>query len=235
LSQAGMVVHWRKTGGPGARQSMFINGLGAVATAITVIVVLIAKFSQGAWIVVVLIPAIILTMHSVKRHYDRVEQETKVQGPIKATELKEPIILIPVEHWSVVSEKAVRFAWRLSHDIRIVHIECGEQTDILCRDYAGYVEGPAKAAGLPVPELVILKSPYRFIIRPIVGYTQETEKANPDKTIAVLIPELVESRWYYFLLHNNRSQALKALLLFSGGERTTVINIPWYLDHPKKD
>jgi hypothetical protein len=142
--------------------------------------------------------------------------------------------VIPVEHWSVVSEKALRFAWRLSHDIRIVHIECGADTDILCRDYPALVEAPAKAAGLPVPELVVLKSPYRFIIRPILDYTQETEKAHPDRTIAVLIPELVESHWYYFLLHNNRSQALKALLLFSGNERTTVINIPWYLpDAPR--
>jgi len=164
-----------------------------------------------------------------------VEEETKVAGPIEAAPLAEPIILIPVEHWSVVSERALRFAWRLSRDIRIVHIECGDDTEILCRDYASMVENPAKAAGLPVPELVVLKSPFRFIIRPILDYTQEAEKANPDKTIAVLIPELVENRWYYFLLHNNRSQVLKALLLFSGNERTTVINLPWYLsDGPKK-
>ena len=91
------------------------------------------------------------------------------------------------------------------------------------------MENPAKAAGLPVPELVVLKSPFRFVVRPILNYALEQEQANPDKTIAVLIPELVESRWYYFLLHNNRSQVLKALLLFSGNERTTVINIPWYL------
>jgi amino acid transporter len=235
LSQAGMVVHWRKTGGAGARRSMFINGLGAVATAITVVVVLIAKFMDGAWIVVVLVPAMILLMRSVKHHYTRVEEETKVAGPIEAAPLAEPIILIPVEHWSVVSERALRFAWRLSRDIRIVHIECGDDTEILCRDYASMVENPAKAAGLPVPELVVLKSPFRFIIRPILDYTQEAEKANPDKTIAVLIPELVENRWYYFLLHNNRSQVLKALLLFSGNERTTVINLPWYLsDGPKK-
>lgn len=229
LSQAGMVVHWRKIGGVGARRSMFINGLGALVTAITVAVVLVAKFAEGAWIVVVLIPAMILVMHAVKHHYSRVERATNAAGPIDTANLAEPIIVIPVEHWSVVSEKALRFAWRLSKDIRIVHIECGEDTDKICRDYPALVQQPAKAAGLPVPELVVLESPYRFIIRPILNYVQEAEAANPDKTIAVLIPELVESRWYYFLLHNNRSQALKALLLFSGNERTTVINIPWYL------
>jgi amino acid transporter len=228
LSQAGMVVHWRKAGGAGARQSMFINGLGAFATAITVVVVLIAKFTEGAWIVVVLIPAMILTMRAVKYHYDRVERETAATGPINTKSLGEPIVIIPVEHWSVVSEKALRFAWQFTHDIRILHVECGD-TETLCRDFPNLVEKPATAAGLPVPQLVLLKSPFRFIVRPILNYALELERSHPDTTIAVLIPELVESRWYYFLLHNNRSQVLKAMLLFSGNERTTVINIPWYL------
>jgi amino acid transporter len=235
LSQAGMVVHWWKNRGPGARRSMFINGLGAVATAVTVVVVLIAKFIEGAWIVVVLVPSMILVMRAVKHHYDRVERETAATGPINTSSLGEPIVIVPVEHWSVVAEKAIRFAWHFSHDIRVVHVECGDDTESLCRQYPELVERPAKAAGLPVPELVVLKSPFRFIVRPILNYALELEKANPEKTIAVLIPELVESRWYYFMLHNNRSQVLKALLLFSGNERTTVINIPWYLkDQPGK-
>ena len=228
LSQAGMVVHWWKAGGPGSRSSMFINGLGAVATGITVVVVLIAKFTEGAWIVVVLVPAMILMMHAVKSHYDRVQRETAATTPIVVMKTGDPIVVIPVEHWSIVSENALRFAWQISSDIRIVHVECGD-TDSLCRDYSRLVEAPAKAAGLPVPELVVLPSPFRFIVRPILNYTMDLEQANPDRTVAVLIPELVESRWYYVLLHNNRSQALKALLLFSGSQRTTVINIPWHL------
>ena len=228
LSQAGMVVHWWKAGGAGSRQSMFINGLGAVATGITVVVVLIAKFTEGAWIVVVLIPAMILMMHTVKTHYDRVQCETAAEGPIVATKLGDPIAVIPVEHWSIVSENALRFAWQITSDIRIVHIECGD-TENLCRDYSRLVEAPAKAAGLPVPELVLLPSPYRFIVRPILNYILDLEQARSDRTVAVLIPELVESRWYYILLHNNRSQALKALLLFNSSSRTTVINIPWHL------
>jgi amino acid transporter len=229
LSQAGMVVHWRKTGGPRARQSMFINGLGAVATAITVVVVLIAKFTEGAWIVVVLIPLMILMMYSVKRHYNRVERETAAKGPINTSKIGDPIVVMPVEHWSIVAENALRFAWQISSDIRIVHVECGEETDILCRKFAEYVESPARAANLPVPELVVVQSPYRFIVRPILNYTLELELANPDRTIAVIVPELVESRWYYVLLHNNRSQVLKALLSFSANHRTVVINMPWHL------
>ncbi|HTD44404.1 MAG TPA: APC family permease [Bryobacteraceae bacterium] len=229
LSQAGMVVHWKRTGGAGAVKSMFLNGLGALATAVTVAVVLIAKFTEGAWITVLLIPVMMLMMRGVKAHYDRVEQETKREGPVDTTDIRPPIVVIPLERWNAVAEEALRLAWSMSQDIRILHIECGEDTEILCQRYADLVEVPARKAGLPVPELVLLESPYRFVVRPILDYALQLEKTNPDRHLAVLIPELVESRWYYFLLHNNRSQALKALLLFNGDQRITVVNIPWYL------
>jgi amino acid transporter len=229
LSQAGMVVHWKRTGGAGAAKSMFVNGLGAIATAITVVVVLVAKFTQGAWITLVLIPALILLMRSVKRHYKKVERQTRKDTGVSTHDLSSPIVLLPIEHWSVVSEKALRFAWNMSDEIQILHVECGEETESLCQQWAQLVETPAKNAGLPVPELVLLKSPYRFVVRPIVDYALRLERENPGRHVAVLVPELVEKRWYYILLHNNRSSALKALLLVRGNERITVINIPWYL------
>jgi hypothetical protein len=230
LSQAGMVVHWRKHGGPGATQSMLINGLGAAATAVTVIVVLVAKFIEGAWIVVVLIPVLILFMHAVRSHYRRVAEATRVAGPLKLVPQGEPIVILPVEHWNAVSEKALRFAWQLSNDIRMLHVDCGEpDTGDLKRDFPAFIEAPARAGGLAVPQLIIIPSPYRFIIRPILDYTLELERLNPDRTVAILIPELVESHWYYVLLHNNRSEVLKALLTFQGCQRTTIVNIPWNL------
>jgi amino acid transporter len=229
LSQAGMVVHWRRTGGAGAAKSMFLNGLGAIATAITVAVVLVAKFTQGAWITLVLIPGLIVLMRSVKRHYKKVERQTRKDTGVSTHDLSSPIVLLPIEHWSVVSEKALRFAWNMSDEIQILHVECGEETESLCQQWAQLVETPAKNAGLPVPELVLLKSPYRFVVRPIVDYALRLERENPGRHVAVLVPELVEKRWYYILLHNNRSSALKALLLVRGNERITVINIPWYL------
>jgi hypothetical protein len=229
LSQAGMVVHWKRTGGANAVKSIFLNGLGALATAVTVIVVLIAKFTEGAWITVILIPAMMLMMRSVKAHYDRVEQDTKSENPVNTKDLRPPIVVIPLERWNIVAEEALRLAWSLSRDIHILHVECGEEPEILRRRYAELVEAPAREAELPVPELVVLESPYRFVVRPILDYSLQLEKNNPGRRIAVLIPELVESRWYYLLLHNNRSQVLKALLLFSGDQRITVVNIPWYL------
>jgi hypothetical protein len=227
LSQAGMVMHWKRVGQ--ATQSMIVNGVGATATAVTVAVVLVAKFREGAWITLLLIPGLMLLMRSVKRHYDRVEGEIGTEGPIDAKDLGPPLVVLPIERWDAVSQKALRFAWTISPDIQAVHVECGEETDILRQQWSELVEVPANAAGLHAPALVVLTSPFRFVVRPIVEYILKLETDHPARNVAVLVPELVENRWYYSLLHNNRSAILKALLLFRGNQRTAVINIPWYL------
>jgi amino acid transporter len=229
LSQAGMVMHWKRTGGAGSGRSMLVNGLGAIATGITVVVVMIAKFTDGAWITVLLIPGLMFMMWIIKRHYDRVEEETRADNPIYVKNMAPPLVVIPIERWSVIAEKALRFAWGLSPDIRLLHVDCGEDEEQLRHRWREKVEKPAWEAGLPVPELVTLPSPFRFVIRPILDYVLDLERSNPDRQIAVLIPELVENRWYYTLLHNNRSAVLKAMLLFKGDQRVIVINIPWYL------
>ena len=229
LSQAGMVMHWKRTGGAGALKSMLVNGLGAFATAITVAVVLIAKFTEGAWITVVLIPALMLMMRGIRHHYDIVLRQTRADGPVNTRDLCAPIVLIPVYRWSAVSEKALRFAWGVSREIRVVHVECGQETENLCQKWERLVQTPAREAGLAVPELVVLESPFRFVVKPIVTYALNLEKENPQGHIAVIVPELVEARWYYLFLHNNRSSLLKALLLFGGSQRISVINVPWHL------
>ena len=229
LSQAGMVVHWRRVGGPGARKSMFVNGIGALATAITVSVVLVAKFTEGAWITVILIPALILMMRGIHGHYEKVEKQTQADGPVNTGDLCEPIVLIPVVRWDMISEKALRFAWSVSREIRVLHVECGEDTESLCRNWERLVEKPAREAGLPVPELVLLKSPFRFVVKPIVAYTLQLEKEKPQNHISVIVPELVEAKWYYLFLHNNRPSVLKTLLLHEGGQRISIINVPWHI------
>jgi amino acid transporter len=227
LSQAGMVMHWRRVGG--ATSSMIVNGLGATATAMTTAVVLVAKFTEGAWITLLLIPGLMLLMRSVKAHYDRVEREIGTTGPIDAKELRPPLVVLPIDRWDAVSEKALRFAWTISTDVRAVHVECGEATDVLSQRWKELVEAPARSAGLPVPALVVLASPFRFVIRPIIDYILRLEAEHPDRNVAVIVPELVETHWYHRALHNNRSSILKALLLFKSHQRTAVITIPWHL------
>ena len=227
LSQAGMVVHWRRHGG--GAHNMFFNGLGALATGITTAVVLVAKFVEGAWITVLLIPVLILMMSSVRRHYARVAEETRALEPIHTGDLCEPVLLVPVDRWSLVAERALRYAWTLSKEIHVLHVACGEHTDELQRCWGDMVEKPALAAGLPVPRLVVLESRYRYIVKPIVEYALQEQLKHPDRIITMLIPELVESHWYHYFLHNNRPEAIRALLMFNGNQRITVATIPYHV------
>jgi hypothetical protein len=229
LSQAGMVMHWRRNGGPGAGRSMTLNAVGAVATGVTTAVVLVAKFVDGAWITVLLIPALILMMRSVHRHYGRVAHEIRAVTPVRTANLSAPIVLLPIDRWSLIAEKALRYAWTLSDEIHVLHVACGEETDALCRVWSDMVEKPADKAGLAQPQLVVLESPFRFIVKPIVNYALQQQTANPNRNIMVLLPELVESHWYHYLLHNNRPEAIRALLLFNENQRITVVSVPYHI------
>ncbi|MBV8052434.1 MAG: APC family permease, partial [Acidobacteriaceae bacterium] len=102
-------------------------------------------------------------------------------------------------------------------------------TDELLRVWSDYFEKPAVQSGLKPAELVVLRSPYRLVIGPIVSYVLELERKNPDRQIAVLVPELIERRWYYYFLHNQRATALKVYLYRKGTGRIIVVNVPWYL------
>src|SRR6202012_3178676 len=133
LSQSGMVMHWKRKGK--ARLRMFVNGLGAFATGITAIVVLVAKFVDGAWITALLIVVMIVFMRSVKRHYVRVDRETALTRPIVPAEVTEPIVIVPIDRWSRVTEKALSFALSMSNDIRCLHVQTVEELDPICRDW----------------------------------------------------------------------------------------------------
>lgn len=230
LSQAGMVGHWKRVRGPGAKKSMFVNGLGAIATGITVVVVLVAKFTQGAWITVLLIPAMFFAMAAVRRYYHGVLVQTRALSPIDCHRAEPPLIILPVVRWNDVVKKALQFALSISPRIHAVHVESERGTAILCEEWERLVEQPMRAAGWPVPKLLILPSPYRFVVLPIVDHVREMEQNHPGEQIAVLIPELVQRRWYQYLLHNQRAALLKTLLLFQGNSRIVVMNVPWYLN-----
>jgi hypothetical protein len=229
MSQAGMVMHWKRVGGPHARHSMIINGIGAFATGITLIVILCAKFLEGAWITMLLMPLLLAAMISVRRHYDAVSRQVEAPIEFQPGKPNPPMVVLPVQRWNKITDKALRFSLNLSADVRAVHIECPETEEIV-KQWQVQVARPARESGLQEPELVVLASPFRFIVGTIVNYSLELATKNPDNIVAVVIPEMVESRWYHYLLHNQRSSLLKAMLLVKGNERVVVINVPWYLE-----
>ena len=230
LSQAGMVFHWKRVGGPGASRSMLLNGLGATATAITVVVVLVAKFAEGAWITLLLIPCLLIFMRRVRQHYERVGAEIATSAPLDLAGVRAPIVVVPLDRWSRVSRHGLRFALSVSPDVIGLHVRCEEQTDELQRKWFELVERPVSELGLSMPRLAVVESPYRFIVNPILEYVLELEQKNPDRQIAVMIPEMAERRWYYQFLHNHRASMLKGLLYLKGNRRIIVINAPWYLN-----
>jgi amino acid transporter len=228
LSQAGMVAHWRRKGG--SRLNIFLNALGAVATGATLIIVTITKFVSGAWITTVLIPLIMIMMFSIRRHYDRLRTQISQAATLDVTNRTAPIVVMPMMAWTKVSRAGLQFAFRICSEVYVVHVSTGDADKEFLDRWHKEVEGPARQAGLRMPQLKIVKSPYRFVIGPIVDYVLELEGKNPERQIAVIIPELVEKHWYHNFLHNQRATWLKASLLMKGNRRIVIVNVPWYLD-----
>ena len=230
LSQAGMVMHWKKQGKEKGRAwHMLVNGTGAVATGLTTLVVLASKFKSGAWVTALLIPTLILLMYSVKKHYMRVQGETRDTDRLKVTNLEQPLVVIPMAGWNRISEKALRFGLLLSKQIKVVHVHSDDEAHGIDKDWDEKIVAPIREAGFPDPELVTIPSSFRFVVSPLMDYILQLEAENPGRKVAVLLPELVVRHWWENLLHNQRVQLLKILLLVKGNQRIVVVNIPWYL------
>jgi amino acid transporter len=253
LSQAGMVQHWRKNSGASGKDrgraaaALTINSIGAVATMVALAVILVAKFAEGAWISILIIPALLALFLAIKRHYVDVANQTCCLHPLDLKNLDPPVVVVPFNGWDLQTERALRFALRLSPDVVAVHVgitedaspdQTDDQSDSQKQDEAQDdvrrlwerdIEAPAKSAGLPAPKLEIVQSPYRKVVKPLLEFVNQIQERYPGRIVAVAIPELVETRWWQLFLHNHLATALKASLLLSGKQRVVVIDIPWYL------
>jgi amino acid transporter len=230
MSQTGMVVHWFKKRGPHWVRSILINGLGAFVTGVTVLVVLFAKFTQGAWITVIFIPMVIVGFRKVRRHYHEVTVATTICEPVEpALHKMSPIAIVPVDRWSRVSKQALEFASRISKEIIALHVEPENHSELLRDDWERYVERPFREAGAEPPQLVVLPSPYRLVIVPVVKYVLQLSEKHPQRRIVVVIPQLVEDRWYEYFLHNQRGRLLAWALLAQGNQHIYALSSPCYL------
>lgn len=219
LSQAGMVRHWLQQRGKGWQWKTVINGVGAVATGIVLLVIIVEKGPQGAWIVVVVIPILMWIFTQVHRHYQKVRAQLTLIGyepqpPPPHTVL----VLVPDVHRGVVP--ALEYAREISKDHRAVHIEINPaDTQRLKERWEQW--------GGDMP-LVIIESPYRSLIGPLVEYVKQVRQDHPRHLITVVLPEFVVTRWWERALHNNSAFLIKLAL---GNIRDVVItNVRYYLD-----
>jgi amino acid transporter len=230
LSQAGMVGHWFKKRAAHWEKSALVNGLGALVTGVTACVVLVAKFTEGAWITLLFIPSLMVLFTAVRRHYHKVTVLTHTCDPVvPGMGASQPIAVVPLDRWSRITKQGIEFASRLSTEIIAVHVEPDEHSELLRDDWNRYIEAPFKAAGGPMPQLLMLPSPYRFVIVPMVRYILDLSAKNPDRRIMVVIPELVEGRWYEYFLHNQRGRLLEWILLARGNDCIVTVSAPYYL------
>jgi len=177
-----------------------------------------------------LIATMILLMRAVKRHYVDVNREMDLDRPIVSAQIGEPIVILPIDRWSRITEKALSFALSMSHDIRCLHVQTSESQDLIDQQWGKNVAAPLRQAVKCVPRLVTLQSPFRYILTPMVDYILSAEQESDFQKVCVLVPELVVYHWWENLLHNRRADMLKVILLLRGNRRIVVINIPWYLE-----
>jgi amino acid transporter len=218
LSQAGMVIHWRRLRGPGWRTSATINGLGAFVTGIVLLVVATTKAHEGAWIIILLIPVHVLFFRATRTHYSHVATQLSMLD-WKAEPRRHNTVLVPISgiHRAVV--QALDYAKTLSDDVRAVYVNIDPVATVqLHRDWEKW--------GQEVP-LVVLESPYRSLMEPFLEYVEEVKAQRPGDFLTIVIPEFVAARWWQHLFHNQRALLIKGALLFK--PNTIVTSVPFHL------
>jgi amino acid transporter len=221
LSQYGMVRHWLRTREAGWRSSVVINAIGALLTAVVFVVIIFTRFMHGAWAVLVLIPMLVLLFRAIHRHYVTVAQQLSLEQSARVTPLRRntALVLVSGVHRGVVP--ALEFAKSLAQDnTTALYVNLDEeQTDKVRAKWAHW--------GCGVP-LVVLESPYRSLIRPILRYIDQVDEQYDDDMLSVILPEFIPSKWWQHLLHNQTALAIKAALLFRKG--VVVISVPYHLE-----
>jgi hypothetical protein len=226
LSQTGMVVHWWRERGARWRTKMLINGLGAIVTAITVVIIAVSKFADGAWITIVVIPIAVTVFYRIRRHYRYVGEQLTLRGlPPSLKPMPSPRVVIPISgvHRGIVD--AISFARSISNDVTAVYVEmepgAGDHVRAIWNDW------------WPDVPLVIKPSPYRSLAGPLLDFLDETDQLHNDGQLAtVVLPEFVPAKWRHRLLHNQSAALIKSALLYrrrESGYQRVIIDVPYHL------
>ncbi len=219
LSQSGMVVHWFKLKAPRWQREAVINGFGAVATCVVLIVIVLTRFTHGGWIVVVLIPAIVALFLVIHRHYRDAAAQLSLEDYGAPSRARRHRVIVPVAgvHRGVV--EALNYARLLSEDVTAVYVETDPAETLKVREkWNQWGDGV---------RLEVLRSEYRSIIEPLITYLDKLDACQQDDMITVVMPQFLASRWWHNLLHNQTAFLVRLALLFRRG--MVVTDVPYRL------
>lgn len=220
LSQGGMVRRWLRLREPGWSWRIWISGVGSVATGVVMVTLAVTKFSEGAWIVVVAIPVLVVTLLTVHRHYEGVAEELSLEGYEGPPRFQHTVlVLVGDVHRGVV--RAVQYAKTLAPTatVRAVFVETDPAR-------TARLEEKWSTWGLGVP-LVVLTSPYRSLLRPLLDYLDQIQSQGDDHMVTVILPEFLPRKWWQHVLHNQTALLVKGALLFR--KNTVVADVPFLL------
>ncbi len=244
LSQGGMAMHWRREGrGRADRVRLGINGLGAVSTGAALAIILVAKFTEGAWLTLLIIPLTFVLLRLTRRYYRDLERQV-LAGSRRSMDLRDhapPCAVIPLERWDRMAQRAVQVAASLSPDVVALHLtdlegpDAAEHETRLRHEWSRFVQQPAVAAGLPAPRLVIEPSPYRSVLAPLLREVAAAQRRCPGRPVVVVVSELAGGRWWEAALHTRRAQRLRTQVLRHGGPDVSVLVVPWQLEAPETE
>ncbi len=222
LSQAGMVRYWLRTKERGWQGNLVINALGAVVTGVVTVVIGGTKFLAGAWIVIVLIPMLVVMFQAIRGHYQDVANDLSTAGGIEPIEIKKHTILVPVASVTKAVVNTIQYAKSLSPHVIGIYVNMDDEaSEKLKKKWQQYE---------PDVELVILPSPYRSVLGPLIEYIDQMEQgAKKDELITVLVPEFVPRKWWHYFLHNQTGLLLKTALLLR--KDVVVSSVPFHLTH----
>ena len=219
VSQAGMVVHWRRLRGARWKSSAAINGFGAAVTGIVLVVVALTKAHEGAWIIILLLPVHVVFFRMTKRHYDEVAAQLSLKDWSGEALRRHNTVLVPISgvHRAVV--QAVEYAKTLSPDVRAVYVNMDTDATLhLRRDWEQWGQGV---------RLIVLDSPFRSLMEPFLEYIEQVDGERPDDFLTVVLPEFVPAKWWHHLFHNQRALLIKGALLFK--PNVVVTSVPFHL------
>jgi amino acid transporter len=218
LSQAGMVRHWWKERSPRWGWHAAVNGLGAVATAVVVQVIGVGKFAYGAWMVIIIIPVMVLGFLSVRRHYEELGRQLSLDGFSPPRLGRHPVVvLVAGIHRGVVT--ALTYAKAISPNVTAITVDLDPTATSRLR-----MQWQEWAPDVP---LVVLDSPYRSVLQPVLHYIDQMEKQQDSAYMTIILPEFVPAKWWQHLLHNQTALLIKGALLFRRGK--VAISIPYHL------